>query len=102
MKSYDTVTEAVAMLNKRGYTEDFNLKENCIECRNGQYKIFHNEFQVDEFYRFEGMTDPADETIVYAVSSPRYNLKGVLVNGYGIYSQSLTDDMVEKLSIKKS
>lgn len=102
MKSYDTVTEAVAMLNKRGYTEDFNLKENCIECRNGQYKIFHNEFQVDEFYRFEGMTDPADETIVYAVSSPRYNLKGVLVNGYGIYSQSMTDDMVEKLRIKRS
>jgi Fe2+ or Zn2+ uptake regulation protein len=99
MKTFDTVTEAVAALKQQGYVEDFNLKENCIECRNGQYQIFHNEFQVDEFYRFEGMTDPADETIVYAISSPRYKLKGVLVNGYGIYSQSITDEMVDKLKI---
>lgn len=101
MKAYDTVTEAVSALKKQGFTEDFNLKENCLECQNGKYRIFHNEFQVEEFFRFEGMSDPADESIVYAISSPAYKLKGVLVNGFGIYSQPLADEMMEKLKINR-
>jgi hypothetical protein len=37
MQAFDTVSEAIAELNKQGYTEDFNLKEDCLVCRNGQY-----------------------------------------------------------------
>ena len=97
MENYDTLVEAINGLKKQGYTEDFNLKQNCIECRNGDYKIFHDEFHIDKFFRFEGNTDPADESIVYAISSPKYKLKGVLVNGYGTSSESLTNEMLDKL-----
>jgi hypothetical protein len=100
-KSYDTLTEAIDSLKKEGYIEDFNLKQNCIECRNGEYKIFHDEFQIDTFYRFEGQTDPADESILYAISSDKYDLKGVIVNGYGISSEPLTNEMLTKLNSKK-
>lgn len=96
---YDTLTEAIQDLRSKGYTEDFNLKQNCIECRNGAYKIFHNEFQIDKVYRFEGQTDPSDESILYAISSEKYNLKGLLVNGYGISSEPLTNQMLDKLKI---
>ncbi|MBA3683133.1 MAG: phosphoribosylpyrophosphate synthetase [Bacteroidetes bacterium] len=97
MENYDTLVEAINGLKKQGYTEDFNLKQNCIECRNGDYKIFHNEFHIDKFFRFEGNTDPADESILYAISSDKYKLKGVLVNGYGISSEPLTNEMLDKL-----
>ena len=97
-KSYDTLTEAIIGLRKDGYSEDFNLKQNCIECRNGMYKIFQDEFHIDSFYRFDGQTDPADENILYAISSDKYNLKGVLVNGYGVSSEPVTDDMLTKLN----
>jgi hypothetical protein len=100
-KSYDTLTEAIDSLKKEGYIEDFNLKQNCIECRNGEYKIFHDEFQIDTFYRFEGQTDPADESILYAISSDKYDLKGVIVNGYGISSEPLTNEMLDKLNSRK-
>lgn len=97
MESFDTLVEAINELKKQGYTEDFNLQQNCIECRNGEYTIFQNEFEIDKFFRFEGESNPDDSSILYAISSDKYNLKGILVNGYGIYSEDMADEMVEKL-----
>lgn len=95
MESYDTLVEAINGLKTQGYSTDFNLRENCIVC--GDLEIYHDEFQIDKFFRFEGDTDPADESILYAISSEKYNMKGVLVNGYGISSEALANEMLEKL-----
>lgn len=99
MENHETLSEAINGLKNQGYGEDFNLKQNCIECRNGEYKIFHDEFQIDKFFRFEGQSDPADESILYAISSEKYQLKGVLVNGYGISSEPMTNEMLNKLKM---
>jgi hypothetical protein len=99
METKETLSGTIALLREKGYTEDFNLHQQCIECRAGQYRIFHNEFEVDDYYRFEGESDPADAAIVYAISSDKYGLKGVLVNGYGIYTNDITDEMLNKLRI---
>lgn len=32
--AFDTLTEAVQWLNQNGYTEDFNLKNDCIRLNN--------------------------------------------------------------------
>jgi len=100
MKSYDTLVEGINDLKSEGYIEDFNLKQNCLECRNGQYRIFHDEFKIDSFYRFEGDSDPDDEVILYAISSDKYGLKGVLVNAYGMYANEVTDEMLDSLKVR--
>lgn len=97
MENFDTLSQAMEILKKQGYVEDFNLKQNCIECRQGQFKIFHDEFEIDMVFRFDVMTDPGDQSILYAISSEKYQLKGLLVNAYGIYSDPLTDEMIAKL-----
>ena len=56
---------------------------------------------VDKYFRFEGASNPSDSAILYAISSDSKNLKGVLVNAYGIYSEPLTDEMLEKLEIRQ-
>ena len=94
MKTYITLSETLNNLRKQGYTEDFNLRQNCNES-----KMFAGDFKVDSYYRFEGETNPSDAAIVYAISSERQNVKGVLVNAYGIYSEPLTDAMMEKLTV---
>lgn len=96
MKDFETLSEAMNTLREEGYNEDFNLKQNCLECRNGKYKIFHNEFEIDSFYRFEGMSNPSDSSILYAISSKKYGLKGQLVNAYGIYAEHITNEMIAK------
>jgi riboflavin biosynthesis pyrimidine reductase len=101
MNIMTTLSEITNLLKERGYTIDFNLKQNCLECGGNLLKIFPGEFIVDKHYRFEGPSDPGDEAIVYAISSSKYNLKGVLVNGYGISSNSITDEMIKALDEKK-
>ena len=98
MESYNTLTEAMEGLSAQGYVEGFNLKQDCIESHEHKYQIQHHEFEIDKFFRFEGETDPADEAILYAVSSKRYSLKGLLVTAYGIYSEPLVDEMMKKLA----
>lgn len=97
MENYSTLSEAINALKAQGYTEDFNLKQNCIECRNGAYTIFHDEFHIDKLFRFEDSTDPGEEAALYAISSGKYGIKGLLVNGYGIYTEPIADEMLEKL-----
>lgn len=100
MDNYTTLSGTMNELRKEGYTEDFNLQQNCLECRDGQFKVFADEFKVDKFFRFEGASNPSDSSILYAISSESKNLKGLLVNGYGIYSDAVTDEMIEKLNVR--
>ena len=95
--SYDTLSEAMNELKKQGYTEDFNLEQDCIIGKNGKLKLISDDFVVDKFYRFEGESDPGDEAILYAISVPKHNIKGILVNGYGISAEPIASEMVEKL-----
>ena len=96
-KAYDTVSQATDDLRKRGFVLDFNLEENNLVCNKNK---FHPEdFSIVEVHRFEGQTDPADEAVVYAIKSTD-GTKGVLVSGYGIYSDPLSAAMAKKLSIE--
>ncbi len=93
---YDTVSEALNDLKKRGYTEDFNLQENCLKCND--LKFYPGDFTITEVYRFEGNTDPADEAVVYAIEGSN-GIKGSLVNGYGYSSEPMSDEIIQKLKI---
>ncbi|WP_428660065.1 phosphoribosylpyrophosphate synthetase [Runella sp.] len=97
MQAYDTLSETMSALRKEGYVEDFNLRQDCLECREGEFKVFANEFKIDEFFRFEGQTDPADEAVLYAISSENHQIKGLLVSGYGVYTEEITNELLEKL-----
>ena len=100
MNTYPTVTEALNDLKKEGYVLDFNLKGDCIECTTPNIQLYPADFIIDKFYRFEGASNPDDSAIVYAISS-KSGLKGTLVDAYGVYADSLTTDMMEKLKIKR-
>ena len=101
MAPMTTLSEVINLLRKEGYNEDFNLKENCLECRNGPFNLKHDEFVIDRFYRFEGESDPGDEATVYAISDHKNSIKGLLVNGAGIYTDPLTDEMLRSLKIER-
>ena len=99
-QSYDTVSEAVNDLVKRGYTSDFNLNHdvNFLICNKTSTSLSPEEFEIDEVYRFEGDTDPGDETIVFAISSMKHDIKGIVVNAYGMYADNAASRIVRYLS----
>ena len=100
MKTFETLSEAIADLKKRGYSGDFNLHPEWIECPPMNLKLKPTEFHVDEVHRFEGATDPDDSAVLYAISSSE--IKGILVDAYGAYSGSLSSEMINRLKIDRS
>jgi hypothetical protein len=99
MIAYDTVSEAVNGLKKRGFSTDFNLQKNCIVCNTGKFDP--DDFEIVEVHRFEGNTDPADAAVVYGIES-NDGLKGVLVSGYGISAEGMSAEMARKLSLHRN
>lgn len=97
MESYDTLSEAMTALREQGYTQDFNLKGDRVVCSTGKYNMLHHEFVIDKSFRFDEDENPGDQAVLYAISSPVYKIKGLLVNGVGIYSDAVANELLEKL-----
>ncbi len=99
-KSYDTVTEAMAGLRKLGYTFDFSIltEKECLICNLTDTVLSPDDFEIDDFYRFEGDSDPGDAMIVYAISAKKHDLKGIVVNAFGMYGANASSAIVKKLN----
>lgn len=94
-----TLSEATNLLHEKGYTLDFNIEENVIHCKTEGLKLSPDEFEVVETFRFEGMSDPSDNSIVYAIES-HHGKKGILVNAYGVYANTMTNELISKLEVR--
>ena len=99
MYSYDTLVEAMNDLKQRGFTTDFNIAFDQIKCAETGICLLPAQFQIREVYRFEGMTNPDDSSVLYAVEASDESIKGVLVNAYGVYSDAVSDEMIQKLKV---
>lgn len=98
MQRYSNLVEAINGLTKRGYTYNFNIKTDCIECVENRIQLQPDEFEIDEVHRFQEMSDVDNESILYAISATKNNLKGLVVNAYSIYADSASSALIAKLS----
>lgn len=101
MHNYDTVTEAVSELKKRGFSIDFNIAFDKIICADNKICLHPDEFEIVEAYRFEGDSNPDDEDVVYAVESKDGSLKGVITSAFGMYADAVSNKIIQKLSMHK-
>ncbi len=97
-KGYDTLSLAIKDLQSEGYTEDFNLIDDGIESKNLKKQWKAGDITVTNYFRFEGMTNPGDNSILYVVES-KDGTKGLLVDAYGVYDGQISQEMIDKLNI---
>lgn len=98
MTTYNNLVDATNDLMKRGYTANLSLEGDTIDDKENHIKMTADDFVIDEFYRFEGPSNPSDMSIVYAVTSDKYNLKGVLINAFGTYANTSSSAVQAKLN----
>lgn len=94
---YAPASIAIDNLRKEGFTVDFNLEKNCIICGNNKYDV--EDFEIVQVYRYEGDSNPSDESTVYGIHS-KDGVKGVLVTAYGVYTDSMSTALLRKLALK--
>lgn len=96
--SYSSLSVAINDLHDQGFTEDFNLVAEGIESKSLKRKWKAGELDVIKFYRFEGMTDPGDNTILYLIET-KGGVKGLLVDAYGADQSVVSSAMIQKLRL---
>jgi hypothetical protein len=98
MEHFTTLTEAMEDLRARGYTHEFGPKKDFLEEKSTGTKLKSEEFNVDEFHRFEGTSDPGDEMTLYAITASN-GMKGVFVSAQGTYSNEVSSELMAKFNV---
>jgi len=89
-------------LKARGYKEDFRIDKNNLKTYETDSKEYKPEdVRITNFYRFEGVSDPGDMTVLYVIETSD-GLRGTLADGYGPYaSEAVSKFIVQVEEIQK-
>src|SRR4029077_6748710 len=95
----DTVTATIEDLRRRGFTDHFMIRGRQLVAIAAGRPFLRRDVVIREYPRFEGVSDPDDMAIVYALES-REGTKGVLTDAYGAYSDPAVGAMLDILRIE--
>ncbi|HZH67371.1 MAG TPA: hypothetical protein VEY10_20940 [Flavisolibacter sp.] len=90
----------MAKLEKHGYTEQFRVEKDKLVSLTTKKKYKAGDIKTANFYRFEGITDPDDMSILYAIEAAD-GAKGTLMDAYGMYSDDDTGAFMKKVETEK-
>jgi len=92
---YETLSQATNALTEHGYTEDFKAENDNINGLSSHKDYQPEDLKIVRTYRFEGMTNPQDDTAVFAIEA-KDGTKGTLVMSYSAkHSQNV--ELIKKI-----
>src|SRR5262249_34982358 len=86
-------------LARRGFTEHFEAAADGLRGTEGGRTFKAAELVIRELHRFEGVSDPDDMSIVYAIES-RDGTRGTLVDAFGVYSDPAVSRVLEDVPVR--
>jgi hypothetical protein len=82
-----TLSACINKLVADGYSTDFKVTEKGLTFENAGKNYLPEQTHVVNFYRFEGASDPEDNSILYAIETDD-GRKGTLTDAYGTYADA--------------
>ena len=76
----ENLTYALNDLQQKGYTYSFIKKDQCFYCCEKGLNFRSHELNITEQFRYENKFEPSRNSVLYAIESQEYGLKGFLVN----------------------
>jgi hypothetical protein len=91
-----TLSESVNESLEKGYTENFKVipKGLCTEDEKSIY--IPQDIAIANFYRFEGYSDPQDNSILYLIET-KDGRKGTLIDVYGAEADARISSFIRKV-----
>jgi hypothetical protein len=102
LNMYNTLVEAVTKLETRGYTSRFQLKAGRLVNVDNKQGYYPQELQIVEYHRFEGINNPADNAIIFAVETPDKRDQGTVTMNYSSDGNMDLYSFMDKVKIKPS
>lgn len=92
----ETLVSIMHKLEKEGFVTQFKVGEKGLESLATGRVYQPSEVKIDNFYRFEGESDPEDNSVLYAIIT-HDNEKGTLVDGYSNSSDPEVGEFLRKV-----
>jgi hypothetical protein len=96
-----TLARALDDLYRRGFTERFQAVEDGLRVLGTRATLRPSTLVIREYHRFEGVSDPDDTAIVYAIEDD-HGLRGTLADAYGVYADPATGAVLDDVPITRS
>ncbi len=93
----ETVSEALQRLTAAGYADDYRSEIGGLRSRSSGTVHPPERFRVDEVVRFEGESDPSEESAIFALTSEADGTQGTYTVAYGTMMDPLDAEMVRRL-----
>ena len=88
------------MLEEQGYTDEYRVEKGKLYSFKTKTKYKPKDVKVVNFYRFEGISNPDDMSIVYVIETSDGG-KGILTDAFGLYSDDETGEFLKQVEMNK-
>lgn len=88
-----TLQACIAKMIETGFTDDFKATDEGLKSLRTDKVYAPDEVKIANYYRFEGVSDPDDMSILYAIET-NDGLKGTLVDAYGPYASTEVNQFI--------
>lgn len=102
-KPMTPLSKVIMRLEEKGYGRELVITEAGARFEDDGRSYIASELTIVKVYRFEGESDPADMSVVYAIHSDD-GQRGFLVNAYGTYSDQdnpYYDDFIRSVPVNE-
>ncbi len=96
IKEMSPLITSLNSLIQKGYSEDYTVTEEGLKSLKTGKLYQPDQVKVVDFNRFEGISDPADESILYAIET-NDGSKGTLVDAFGPSSDPQLNEFMQKV-----
>lgn len=93
----ETLSQAVERLTAAGYREDFRAEPGGLRAVGTGCIHEPEELVVEEALRFEGASDPEDQSLLFALRCATHDVRGTYVVAYGPAIGPLDAELVRRL-----
>ncbi len=101
----DDLTSLVTVINKlnaKGYGNEFRMDEKGFLCETHNKYYNPEELEIIKTYRFEGDSDPGDNSILYVLRDKLSGLIGYCIDIYGAYTNSSRlEEIIKKIEVHR-
>ncbi len=92
-----TLVSCINTLTSAGYETQFKIiKGEGLKSLTTEKIYQPGDVRINSFYRFEGESDPADSSILYAIET-NTGEKGTLTDAYGVYNDALISAFIKEV-----
>ena len=74
--------DKIALYTEKGYTSNYKMENGFFKDIENDCNLKASEIIIDDEYRYEGMSNPSDSSILYIIRVPNKS-KGTLLLPYG-------------------